>query len=98
MPSNFVQNVATYLPMIIILVAAVLLMWIPQKKKDKKFKEMLEEIKIGTRIKTIGCIYGKVVSIKDDFLVIETGPDKTTIEISKDAVSAIENGEISKDA
>ena len=72
-------------------------MVIPQRKKDKKFKEMLEGLKVGNRIKTIGCIYGRVVSIKEDLIVIETGPDKTTLEISKDAIAAVENGEISKD-
>ena len=97
MPANFVESVATYLPVIIILIASVLIMIIPQKKKDKKFKEMLEGLKVGNRIKTIGCIYGRVVSIKEDLLVIETGPDKTTLEISKDAIAAVENGEISKD-
>ncbi|MBQ4288915.1 MAG: preprotein translocase subunit YajC [Clostridia bacterium] len=97
MPANFVESVATYLPVIIILIASVLIMIIPQKKKDKKFKEMLEGLKVGNRIKTIGCIYGRVVSIKEDLIVIETGPDKTTLEISKDAIAAVENGEISKD-
>ena len=86
-----------YLPVIIILIASVLIMIIPQKRKDKKFKEMLEGLKVGNRIKTIGCIYGKVVSIKEDLIVIETGPDKTTLEISKDAIAAVENGEVSKD-
>ena len=97
MPANFVESVATYLPVIIILIASVLIMIIPQRKKDKKFKEMLEGLKVGNRIKTIGCIYGRVVSIKEDLIVIETGPDKTTLEISKDAIAAVENGEISKD-
>ena len=97
MPANFVESVATYLPVIIILIASVLIMIIPQKKKDKKFKEMLEGLKVGNRIKTIGCIYGRVVSIKEDLIVIETGPDKTPLEISKDAIAAVENGEISKD-
>ena len=97
MPANFVESVATYLPVIIILIASVLIMIIPQKKKDKKFKEMLEGLKVGNRIKTIGCIYGRVVSIKEDLIVIETGLDKTTLEISKDAIAAVENGEISKD-
>ena len=81
MPANFVESVATYLPVIIILIASVLIMVIPQRKKDKKFKEMLEGLKVGNRIKTIGCIYGRVVSIKEDLIVIETGPDKTTLEI-----------------
>ena len=45
MPANFVESVATYLPVIIILIASVLIMVIPQRKKDKKFKEMLEGLK-----------------------------------------------------
>ena len=53
---------------------------------------------MGDRVKTIGGIYGKVVRIKEDLLTIETGSEKTQIEISKDAISAVENGEISKDS
>ena len=45
----------------------------PQKKREKLVQEMLAALVVGDKILTIGGICGKIVSIKDDELVIETG-------------------------
>ena len=45
----------------------------PQRKKDKKVKEMLNNLKHGDRITTIGCIYGTIVGIKDDTVTLAVG-------------------------
>ncbi len=97
MPESFIDSVSTYLPIILLMIVCVAVMIIPQKRRDKKFKQMLEAMKVGDRIKTVGGIYGKVIRIKEDLLTIETSSEKTQIELSKDAVSAVEHGEISKD-
>jgi len=57
----------------------------PQRKKDKLTKEMLAALTVGDKIITIGGIHGKIVSIKDDTLVIETGAanEKSTVKISR---------------
>lgn len=98
MPESFIQSVSSYLPIILLMIVCVAVMIIPQRRRDKKFKQMLDALKVGDRVKTIGGIYGKVVRIKEDLLTIETGSEKTQIEISKDAISAVENGEVSKDS
>ena len=45
----------------------------PQRKKDKKVKEMLNNLKHGDRITTIGGIYGTIVGIKDDTITLAVG-------------------------
>jgi len=57
----------------------------PQRKKDKLTKEMLAGLIVGDRIITIGGLYGKIVSIKDDTLVIEIGQgaEKGTLKIAR---------------
>ena len=45
----------------------------PQRKKDKKVKEMLNNLKHGDRITTIGGIYGTIVGIKDDTVTLAVG-------------------------
>ncbi|MBR4360672.1 MAG: preprotein translocase subunit YajC [Clostridia bacterium] len=45
----------------------------PQRKKDKKVKEMLNNLKSGDRVTTIGGIYGTIVSIKDDTITLAVG-------------------------
>ena len=61
----------------------------PQQKKDKKIKNMRNNLKIGDEITTIGGIYGKVIKIKDDIITIEVGADKTKLTIAKWAVGDV---------
>lgn len=58
----------------------------PQKSKEKKIKEMRNNLSVGDEIITIGGIYGKVVKIKEDVLTIEVGADKNKLIITKWAV------------
>ena len=62
----------------------------PQKKQEKETASMRDSIQVGDEITTIGGIIGKVVSIKDETLVLETTRDCTKIRILKTAVSRID--------
>ena len=62
----------------------------PQKKQEKEAANMRDSIQVGDEITTIGGIIGKVVSIKDETLVLETTRDCTKIRILKTAVSRID--------
>ena len=77
----------SFLPMIIIIVVFYLLLFLPQKKQEKKQRSMIDSLVPGDEIVTIGGIYGNVVSVKDDTLVIESSADKTKIKIAKSSVS-----------
>ena len=58
----------------------------PQKKKQKEEQEMRDAIQIGDEITTIGGICGRVVTVKEDSLVIETGADRTKMKITRWAI------------
>lgn len=58
----------------------------PQKKKQKEEQEMRDAIQIGDEITTIGGILGRVVTVKEDSLVIETGADRTKMKITRWAI------------
>jgi preprotein translocase subunit YajC len=62
----------------------------PQKKQEKQAKEMRDSLKIGDEITTIGGIIGKIISIKDETVMIESGHDRTKIRILKSAISKID--------
>lgn len=62
----------------------------PQKKQEKQVNEMRNSLQVGDEITTIGGIIGKVISIKDETLMIETGHDRTKIRILKTAVRSID--------
>ena len=62
----------------------------PENKRKKKTEEMRGSLSIGDEITTIGGIIGKVVSIKEETCMIETGRDGTKIRILKNAVKSID--------
>lgn len=64
----------------------------PQQKKEKKVKEMRSNLKVGDEISTIGGIYGKIVTVKEDLVVIEVGSDKVKLTMAKWAIGNVVNG------
>lgn len=80
-------------PILLIFVIFFVLMILPQKKREKKIKEMLANIKVGNTVKTIGGIYGKVVSVKEDLVVVETGPEKAKIVFVRGAIAAVDSSD-----
>ena len=79
---------------ILMLVAMVFifyfLMYRPQKKQEKKANEMRNNLEVGDEITTIGGIIGKIVSIKEETVLIETGNDKTKMRILRSAVRNVD--------
>ena len=59
----------------------------PQKKKQKEEQQMRDSIEVGDEITTIGGIVGKIVAVKDDFIVFETSEDRVRIQVAKWAIS-----------
>ncbi len=92
--------------MIILIVAMFGVMYFvmirPQKKKQQQEQEMRDSIQVGDEITTIGGIMGRVVTVKEDSLVIETGADRNKMKITRWAVStnntAVEKAEAEKAA
>ena len=62
----------------------------PENKRKKEAEAMRSAMKVGDEIITIGGITGKVVQVKDDKFVIETGADQVRIEFAKWALSSNE--------
>ena len=58
----------------------------PQKKQQKKEQEIRESTQVGDEITTIGGIMGRVVTVKEDSLVIETGADRNKMKIARWAI------------
>ncbi len=81
----------TWIFPILLIVIFVVLIIVPNKRREKKFKEMMDSIKVGDQIKTIGGFYGKVISIKEELVTFECGPEKTQLVISKSAVASVES-------
>ena len=76
--------------MIFMLVGMFALMYFmmirPQKKRQKEEQEMRNAVEVGDEITTIGGICGKVVIVKEQHLIIETGADRNRMQITRWAV------------
>lgn len=77
------------LPMGLVFGLMYLMLIRPQKKKEKKTKELLNSLQVGWSVTTIGGICGKIVNIKDDELTIESGVERSKILIKRWAVKDV---------
>ena len=59
------------------------------QKKEKEIRKMREELNAGDEIITIGGIYGKVVKVKEDLVVIELSSGKVRLEVAKWAIGSV---------
>ena len=84
--------------MIVAMVAIMYFLMIrPQKKKEKQVKNMLDALKLGDKICTIGGLYGTILSIKDDNITITLGAQQNTVVIAKWAVRSVEDMPLEND-
>ena len=96
--ATIIYYAVQFLPMILIFVIFYFMLIRPQRKKDKEAKQMLENLKVGDRICTIGGIYGTIIRIKDQVLTIEVGEAKTQMMIARWAVRNVEQLSVTNDA
>ena len=86
------------LPFVILIAVFYFLLIRPQRKKDKKVKEMLSALKAGDRICTIGGIYGTIVSLKDDTVTLAVGSAKNQMVMARWAIRSVEDAPVENDA
>lgn len=75
--------------MVLMLAGLYFLMILPQKKKEKKLKQQLNELSVGDSVVTIGGIVGTVANVKDDEVTISTSIAHTMITFNKSAINTI---------
>ena len=96
--ATIIYYAVQFVPMILIFVVFYFLLIRPQRKKDKEAKAMLDNLKVGDRICTIGGIYGTIVRIKDDVLTIEVGEQKTQLVFARWAIRNVEQLSVTNDS
>lgn len=72
--------------MVLMFVVMYFVMIRPQKKRQKEEQEMRSSVEVGDEIVTIGGIVGRVVTIREEDIIVETGADKNKIRIKKWAI------------
>jgi preprotein translocase subunit YajC len=80
-------------PVIFMIAVFYFLLIMPQQRRQKKWQQMLGELKPGDRVVTTGGIRGTIIALKDDYLHLRVPPDNLKIEVSKGAVASVTTGE-----
>ena len=90
--STVMGGMTTIIMVLVMLGAMYFVMIRPENKRKKEAEQMRSDLKVGDEITTIGGICGKVVHVKDDKFVIESGADQVRLEFAKWALSTNETG------
>ena len=87
--------ISSFLPLILMIAVFWFLLIRPQRKRDKEKRAMLDALKVGDKVVTIGGICGKVSKIKDNYVFIETGnigteDQKSVIKMERSSINTVE--------
>ena len=80
-------------PLIFIFAIFYFLLIMPQQRKQKKWQQMLGELKNGDKVVTSGGMRGTIISIKEDAVQLRVPPDNLRIEVSRASVVSVTNAE-----
>lgn len=89
MGTDFANNILPFITTLGLGLVLVLVLFLPQRKKDKAIKKMLSEIKAGDNVRTIGGIIGTVDSVKEDIVILAVGPNKVLMSFQKGAIGTV---------
>lgn len=84
------QGIGSLVLIAVMFIALYFFMIRPQKKQEKEQNDMRNSLQVGDEITTIGGIIGKIVSIKEETVTIETSHDRTKIRILRSAVRNVD--------
>ncbi len=74
------------LPIVLMIVVFYFLIIRPQKKQRKKEEDMRNNVQVGDEIITIAGLYGRVVALKEDSFIVESGPDRAKQRVARWAI------------
>ncbi|MBQ7835497.1 MAG: preprotein translocase subunit YajC [Ruminiclostridium sp.] len=81
------QMLITFIPLVLMIIVFYFLLIRPEKKRAKKMKEMLDNLQVADEVVTTGGIIGRVLSVKEDTVLIETGGDRTRLRVLRSSIA-----------
>ncbi len=86
--------IGAFLPFIIMIAVFYFLLIRPQKKQEKKTKQMLASLQVGDKVVTIGGICGKIAKLKDNEVYVESGfvgnpNERSVIKFERSAIKTV---------
>ena len=96
--AGIAELLSMLLPLVLMFVVFYFLLIRPQRKKDKKIKDMLAALKPGDRVCTIGGIYGTISAIKDDTIELSVGRDDVKMIFARWGIRSVEEVTVENDS
>jgi preprotein translocase subunit YajC len=75
------------LPLVLIFVIFYFLLIMPQQRRQKRWQQMLSELKTGDKVITSGGISGTIIALRDQFVHLRVPPDNIKMEVARSAIS-----------
>lgn len=82
-------GIAGLLPLVAIFAIFYFLLILPQQRRQKRWQQMLGELKAGDRVITSGGIRGTILSVKDDAVQLRVPPDNLRLEVARSAIVSL---------
>ena len=82
-----------FAPLIFIFAIFYFLLIMPQQRRQKKWQQMLNDLKTGDKVITSGGLRGTIVALRDDYLHLRVPPDNLRLEVSRASVASVVAGE-----
>ena len=95
--SSMSSSISSIVIMVVMVVVFYFLLIRPQRKKDKAVKNMLDSLKVGDRICTIGGLYGTITAIKNDTITLAMGGQQNPVVVARWAIRSVEDAETEND-
>ena len=86
----------SFLPLLLIFGLMFFFMWRSNKKEQKRRQEMIDSVRTGDKVLTLGGLYGIVSNIKDDIFVVKIA-DNVKIEVAKTAITSVSSKDAKED-
>src|SRR5881398_3861074 len=76
-------------PLVFIFAIFYFLLIMPQQRRQKKWQQMLSQLKTGDKVVTSGGIRGSIIALKDDYVHLRVPPDNLRIEITRSSIASV---------
>ena len=91
MPSGDIMNMVNAVwPFILMAAIFYFLLWRPQKKEQQRHQRMLDALKKGDKVITIGGIYGVVTTVGEKKIALEVAPG-VILDFSRSALNGFQD-------
>jgi preprotein translocase subunit YajC len=74
------MGMALIIQLVFIVAIFYFILILPQRREQKRHREMLASLRPGEQIATVGGLVGDIVQLKDDLVTIKTGDARVLIE------------------